>query len=249
MKTLTAQAFMAELRTHQSDEELRKIQRYFKAGEGDYGEGDLFIGVKMGTLFKVSEGYLAMPVEELERLLESEVHEDRAGALSIMGKAGSAKGCTAERLKELYDLYLRRHDRINNWDLVDLAAWRVVGRYLRDKDREVLYRLARSGSLWERRTAILATLHFALKGDHNDSYAIAEILLNDPHDLTHKAVGWALRTCDKDRARLEAFLEKHGATMARTTLRAALEHFEPERRAYFMGLRAAATSWPWPQTP
>lgn len=237
---LTAYAFQAELRTHQSDAELRKIQRYFKAGEGDYGEGDLFIGVKMGTLFKVSEGYLAMPVPELERLMESEVHEDRAGALSIMGKAASAKGCRAERLEELYELYLRRHDRINNWDLVDLAAWRVVGRYLKDGPRDVLYRLARSESLWERRTAILATLHFALKGDHDDSYAIAEILLDDPHDLTHKAVGWALRTCDKDRPRLEAFLEKHGATIARTTLRAALEHFEPERRAYFMGLRAAA---------
>jgi hypothetical protein len=234
---LTAGAFMAELRTHQSDEELRKIQRYFKAGEGDYGEGDVFIGVKMGTLFKVSEGYLAMPTLELEILLDSPVHEDRAGALSIMGKAASAKGCASQRLTELYDLYLRRHDRINNWDLVDLAAWRVVGRYLWDKPREVLYRLARSESLWERRTAILATLHFALKGDHDDSYAIAEILLDDPHDLTHKAVGWALRTCDKDRPRLEAFLETHGATMARTTLRAALEHFEPERRGYFMALR------------
>jgi 3-methyladenine DNA glycosylase AlkD len=236
---LTAQAFMAELRTHQSDEELRKILRYFKAGEGDYGEGDVFIGVKMGTLFKVSEGYLAMPVEELERLLEDEVHEARAGALSIMGKAASAKGCTPERLKDLHDLYLRRHDRINNWDLVDLAAWRVVGRHLRDKPRDVLYRLARSDSLWERRTAILATLHFALKGEYDDSYAIAEMLLSDPHDLTHKAVGWTLRTCDKDRPRLEAFLETHGATMARTTLRAALEHFEPERRAHFMGLRRA----------
>lgn len=238
---LTADAFVAELRAHQSDEELRKIQRYFKAGEGDYGEGDVFIGVKMGTLFKVSEGYLAMSVEELEKLLDSEVHEDRAGAVSIMGKAGSAKGCTPQRLKDLYDLYLRRHDRINNWDLVDLAAWRVVGRYLRDKPRDVLYQLARSEDLWERRTAILATLHFALKGEYDDSYAIAEMLLWDPHDLTHKAVGWALRTCDKDRPRLEAFLEAHGATMARTTLRAALEHFEPERRAYFMGLKAAAT--------
>ena len=237
---LTAQAFQTELRTHQSDAELRKIQRYFKAGEGDYGEGDVFIGVKMGTLFKVSEGYLAMPVPELERLLESEVHEDRAGALSIMGKAATAKGCAAQRLQDLYDLYLRRHDRINNWDLVDLAAWRVVGRYLKDKPRDILYRLARSDSLWERRTAILATLAFALKGDHDDSYAIAEILLDDPHDLTHKAVGWALRTCDKDRPRLEAFLETHGATMARTTLRAALEHFDPERRAYFMGLRKTA---------
>ncbi|MDB5469629.1 MAG: alkylation repair enzyme [Caulobacter sp.] len=235
----TADAFMAQLRTHQSDEELRKIQRYFKAGEGDYGAGDVFIGVKMGTLFKVSEGYLAMPVEELEKLLEDEVHEARAGALSIMGKAATAKGCSAQRLKDLYGLYLRRHDRINNWDLVDLAAWRVVGRYLWDRPRDVLYRLARSDSLWERRTAILATLHFALKGDHDDSYAIAEILLDDPHDLTHKAVGWALRTCDKDRPRLEAFLEKHGATMARTTLRAALEHFELERRAYFMGLKVA----------
>jgi 3-methyladenine DNA glycosylase AlkD len=236
---VTAEALLVELHANQSDAELAKIQRYFKTGKGDYAEGDVFIGVKMGTLFKISEGYLDMPVTELERLLESDIHEARAAALSVMGKAASARKAAPERIAELYALYLRRHDRINNWDLVDLAAWRVVGRHLWDQPRDVLYRLARSDSLWERRTAILATLHFALKGDYDDSYAIAELLLWDPHDLTHKAVGWALRTCDKDLPRLEAFLERHGATMARTTLRAALEHFEPERRAYFMGLRAS----------
>ena len=160
--------------------------------------------------------------------------------MSIMAKQAAAQATTAERRKELYDLYLRRHDRIDNWDLVDLAAWYVVGAWLVDKPRDVLYELARSGNIWERRTAILATLLFIRRGELDDTLPIAEILLEDPQDLIHKAVGGMLREAgEQDRPRLLAFLDKHAATMPRTMLRYAIEHFDPEQRAHYLGLALA----------
>ena len=237
----TAAAFIEQLMALQSDAELHKIQRYFKSGKGEYGEGDRFIGVRMGGLFELTRQFAAMPPAEIERLLDSDIHEVRAGAMSIMAKQFALKKTTEARRKELFELYLRRHDRINNWDLVDLAAWHVVGPWLVDKPRDVLYRLARSNNLWERRTAILATMAFLRRGELDDTFAIAELLLHDPEDLIHKAVGGLLRTAgDKDRPRLEAFLERHAATMPRTMLRYALEHFESDRRAHYMGRKPAA---------
>jgi len=233
-----AAAFIERLEAMQSDDELRKIQRYFKSGEGEYGQGDRFIGVRMGGMFELTKEFLAMPPGELETLLESDIHEARAGAMSIMAKQFALKKTSPERRGELFELYLRRHDRINNWDLVDLAAWHVVGAWLVDKPRDVLYRLARSGSMWERRTAILATMAFIRRGELDDTLAIAEILLHDPEDLIHKAVGGMLRTAaDKDRPRLEAFLDKHAASMPRTMLRYALEHFDKDRRVHYLGLK------------
>jgi DNA alkylation repair enzyme len=137
-----------------------KIQRYFKSGEGQYGEGDTFIGVRMGQVFALAKEFIDMPPSEIEKLLESPIHEVRAGGCSIMGKQATSKKTPESRRKELYDLYLRRHDRINNWDLVDLASYKVVGSYLFDfsKPRAVLYKLARSREMWERRTAIVSKL-------------------------------------------------------------------------------------------
>src|SRR5688500_18373831 len=149
-----ANAFLARLHALQSDEELRKIQRYFKSGEGEYGAGDSFIGVRMGHVFALAKEFVAMPPDEIETLLESKIHEARAGACSIMAKQYAHRQTTAARRGELFELYLRRHDRINNWDLVDLAAWNVVGPRLVDRPRDVLDRLARSANMWERRTAI-----------------------------------------------------------------------------------------------
>ncbi len=154
--TLTAAEFEARVRAMQSDDELRKIQRYFKTGAGDYGEGDVFIGVRMGSIFALAKEFLAMELAEIETLLESEVHELRVGAVSIMAKRAAHKKTTEDRRKELFDLYLRRHDRINNWDLVDLGAWNVVGRYLADEPRDVLLKTrAVSQPAWERRTVPL----------------------------------------------------------------------------------------------
>jgi hypothetical protein len=238
---LTAERFSRELDQLRSAEELAKIQRYFKSGEGEYGEGDIFIGVRPGHIFDLAKLFLDMPPGELEALLESPIHEMRAGALSIMGKDAARKKTPEARRKSLFDLYLRRHDRINNWDLVDLAAPLVVGRHLIDKPREVLYALARSASLWERRTAIIATLYFQRQGQLDDSFAIAEILLGDDQDLIHKAAGGLLREGGKrDRPRLVDFLDLHAATMPRTLLRYAIEHLAPEDRAHYLGLGKTA---------
>ena len=234
-----AERFIEELQAHQSDEELEKIQRYFKTGEGDYGEGDVFIGVRMGQVFALAKEHIEMPVAEIEVLLENPIHEVRAGGVSIMDKAGR-RGSTAEhRREELYRLYLRRHDRINNWDLVDLGAPFVVGRYLFDKPRDVLYELARSENVWERRTSITATWYFIRQGDLNDTFHIAELLLDDDHDLIHKATGGWLRAAGtKDQGRLLDFLDRHAAAMPRTMLRYAMEHLDKDQREHYRRFRA-----------
>ena len=234
---LTAARFVAELEQHRSDAEREKMLRYFKTGPGEYGEGDEFMGIRMGTLFSVSKNYAGISTAELERLLDSPIHEVRAGALSIMNKEAMGKRVTVERRRELYDLYLRRHDRINNWDLVDVACRYVIGVYLENQPRDVLYELAHSSSLWERRTAIVSTWWFIRAGDLDDAYAIAEILLHDPEDLIHKATGWMLRYAgDQDRDRLRRFLDEHAATMPRTLLRYSIEKFPPELRKHYLAL-------------
>ena len=234
----TAKSFLAELKKNQSDAERQKLQRYFKPEPGAK-EKDQFMGIRMGTLFAISKLYTDMPVKELESLLESPVHEVRAGAVSIMNQAAKIKKTPEARRKELYDLYMRRHDRINNWDLVDLGAIYAVGGYLADKPREILYKLARSKSPWERRTAIIAPMFFILKlGQTDDSFRIAEILVNDKHDLVHKAVGWGLRTAGgRDQKRLLALLDRHAQTMPRTMLRYAIEKLDAKKRMYYLNLK------------
>ena len=216
---------------------MSRIQRYFKSGEGDYGEGDRFIGVKMGSLFKLAEEFVEMPPKEIETLLESDIHEMRAGACSIMGKQAQKKTTSEDRRRELFELYLRRHDRINNWDLVDLAAWHVIGPWLVDKPRDVLYRLAKSKNLWERRTAIYATYAFIKRGQVDDTLNIAQLLLKDPEDLIHKATGGMLRAVgDKDPAAHRAFLDRYAAKMPRVMLRYAIEKLDPAQRQHYLGL-------------
>jgi DNA alkylation repair enzyme len=150
---LTAKSFAERMHAMRSEDELRKIPRYFKTGSGEYGAGDMFMGVRMGQVFALAKEFAQMPPSEIELLLESPLHEMRAGAVSVMSKQAVWKKTTEGRRKALFDLYLRRHDRINNWDLVDLGARDVLGRYLLDKPRDVLYALARSQSLWERASA------------------------------------------------------------------------------------------------
>jgi len=237
-KGLTAKDFIAQLKAHQSDTELKKIQRYFKSGEGDYGHGDKFMGVKMGTLFALAKEFGEMPIGEIEKLLESPIHEVRAGAVSIMDKASRNKKISKERLKDFFDLYIRRHDRINNWDLCDLGCLYMTGSYLFDKPHDILYKLARSKNIWERRTAILSTCYFIRQGDMNDTFKIAEILVNDKEDLIHKATGWMLRFAGaKDRKRLITFLDKYAATMPRTLLRYSIEHFSSKEREQYLKMK------------
>ncbi len=161
---MTAVEFIKKLKTYRSPEELKKIQRYFKTGAGEYGEGDEFLGVRMGQVFTLAKEFIEMPPGEIEKLIESPIHEVRVGAVSIMDWQARSKKIREERRKELFDLYIRRHDRINNWDLVDRSAPYVVGGYLFDKPRDVLYKLARSKNVWERRTAIVSTYYFIRAG-------------------------------------------------------------------------------------
>lgn len=234
---LTAQNFAERMEPMRTDDGLRKIQRYFKSGEGQYGAGDEFMGVRMGHVFALAKEFVLMEPGELEILLESPLHEMRAGAVSIMAKQAVLRQTSEARRKELFELYLRRHDRINSWDLVDLGARDVLGRFLLDKSREILHALARSENLWERRSAIWATMAFLQKGERGDMYAIAEILLHDGEDLIHKVVGGMLREAGKkDRPGLLAFLDKNAAQMPRTMLRCAAEHFGKEERAVYLGL-------------
>jgi 3-methyladenine DNA glycosylase AlkD len=238
---LTAKNFIEKLKTHQSDEELKKIQRYFKSEKGEYGYGDKFMGVKMGQLFALAKEFGEMPIKEIEKLLESPVHEVRAGAVSIMDKASRNKKISESRRKEFYELYMKRHDRINNWDLVDLGCLYMTGSYLFDKPRRFLYKLTKSKNIWERRTAILSTCYFIRQGDTDDTFKIAELLVNDKEDLIHKATGWMLRFAgSKESKRLIAFLDKHAATMPRTLLRYSIEHFNPKQRERFMNMKKTA---------
>ena len=235
---LTAKKFVERIKALQSDTELKKIQRYFKTGEGQYGEQDQFLGIKMGQLFALAIEFNGMPIVEIEKLLESPIHEIRAGAVSIMDKESRSKKITEERLSEFYELYMRRHDRINNWDLVDLGCLHMTGSYLFDRSHGVLYKLARSKNIWERRTAILSTCYFIRQGDLTDTYKIAELLVNDKEDLIHKATGWMLRFAgDKDPKKLLLFLDKYAATMPRTLLRYAIEKLAKGQREHYMGMK------------
>jgi 3-methyladenine DNA glycosylase AlkD len=179
-----------------------------------------------------------MSLSEIEKLLDSPIHEARAGGLSIMGKQARSRKTSDERRKELFDLYMRRHDRVNNWDLVDLGALYVVGIYLADKPRDILYKLARSKNIWERRTAIVGTGHLIKQGEVDDTFKIAEILIKDDQDLIHKATGWMLRAAGGiDRKTLLKFLDKHADTMPRTLLRYSIEHLDPKQREHYLSMK------------
>ncbi len=239
---LTAANFTEKLLALQSDGELRKHQRYFRFDPDDQPADNYFIGVRMGKIFALGKEYAQMPMAEIETLMESPIHEIRVGAMSIMGQCAKGKKCPPNRLEELYELYIRRHDRINNWDLVDLAAYYVVGQYLSDKPRDILYELARSTNLWKRRTSIVATAHFILKLKQvDDTFKIAEMLLEDAEDLVHKGSGWMLRAAgDVDRRRLITFLDKHAATMPRVLLRYAIEKLDKPQRDHYLAMKSAA---------
>jgi 3-methyladenine DNA glycosylase AlkD len=235
---LTAKLFVERLKAMQSDVELKKIQRYFKSEEGDYGHGDQFIGVKMGDLFKLAISFAGLPVTEIEKLLDSPIHEVRAGAISIMDKESRNKKIAPERLKSFFELYMRKHDRVNNWDLVDLGCLYMTGSYLFDKPRKILYKLVRSKNMWERRTAILSTCYFIRQNDLDDTYKLSEALLKDKEDLVHKAAGWMLRFAgDKDKKRLLSFLDKYAAVMPRVMLRNSIEKMSKKEKTRYMALK------------
>lgn len=234
--SLTAQGFEAKLKTLVSETELKKYEKYFspeKRGE------DEFIGVRMGVIFKLAKEYMDMPLDEVEKLLESPVHEARVGAVSIMDYQARSKKYDEQRKKELFDLYIKRHDRINTWDLVDRSGFWVVGNYLLDKPRDILYKLAKSKHMAERRTAIISTGQIVMKtGETDDTFKIAELLLGDKDPLIHKAVGWMLRVAgDKDRQALLQFLDKHASSMPTDMFSYAIEKLDASHKEHYRAIR------------
>lgn len=208
------------------------------AEAADVHEAQVFAGIPMGQIFDLAKQFIQMPPSEIEKLLEHPVHQVRVGAVSIMDWQARNKKTGEERRKELFDLYIKRHDRIDNWDLVDRSAPFVVGGYLFDKPRDILYQLARSENPWERRTAIVATDYFIRQGDVDDTFKIGELLVYDPHALVQKAVGgWIRAAGKKDRQRLLNFLDQYAATMPRTILRYAIEHLDETQREHYLGMK------------
>lgn len=230
---MSAAKVKKELKLLANPEKAKLFLRFFKTGKGEYGEGDVFLGLTVPQQRGVVKKYRDLALEEAEKLLQSKIHEHRLVALLILVEKYQ-KG--EERLKkEIFDLYLRNTKGINNWDLVDLSAPKIVGPWLLDKDRSLLYKLVRSKNLWERRIGVMATFAFIRENQFEDNLKIAEMLLDDKHDLIHKAVGWMLREIGKrDQGKEEAFLQKHGKRMPRTMLRYAIEKFPEKKRQFFL---------------
>ena len=218
-------------------EKAKLLQRFFKTEKGEYGEGDVFLGIVVPELRKIAKEFCDLNLNEIQELLDSKIHEKRMIGLFILIK----KYDKADELlkKQIFEFYIKsaKNNKINNWDLVDLSAPNIVGNYLIDKNRNVLYKLVISSSLWEKRIAVLATFSFIREGDFSDSLKISKILLGDKHDLIHKAVGWMLREIGKrDVKVLEGFLKENYKIMPRTMLRYAIEKFpEEKRKSYLSG--------------
>lgn len=209
-------------------------QRFFKTGKGQYGEGDLFFGITVPQSRKLAIKYKDLAYPEIESLLKSPYHEERLIALLVLVHKFETQEMEQRRV---YDFYLRHAKLVNNWDLVDLSADKIVGGYLIDKPRDVLSKLAASKNIWERRIAMIACYSFIKNKEYEEGLKIAELLLNDQHDLIQKAVGWMLREIGKrDEKSLISFLKTHSKQMPRTSLRYAIERFSPStRQKYLLG--------------
>ncbi len=226
MNRMTSLSVIKALNRLKSKKRALVSARYFKTGVGEYGEGDIFIGVTVPDQRKIAKKFKVLPFDEIEILLKSKIHEHRLTALFILGYR--------EVDKEVYDFYMNHLQCINNWDLVDSSA-HIVGEYLFDKNRMILELLSSSDKIWERRVAIIATHYFIRKKDFSTTLIIAERLLGDYHDLIHKAVGWSLREVGKKNKQvLVDFLNKFSKTMPRTALRYAIEHFSDAERKSIM---------------
>lgn len=228
-------ALRKELRGYGNKKRAARSQRFFKTGPGEYGEGDVFLGIAVPVLRKLSRSHSQLALDELGMLMASPYHEERGLALLILVR--KSEGAGEPERRRYYQFYVRHLRHINSWDLIDCSAEHIIGRYLLERDKEPLYRWARSRNLWERRIAVMATFHFIKRGRFGETLKIARMLLNDEEDLIHKAVGWMLREIGKrDLAREESFLRKYYRRMPRTMLRYAIERFPGRtRKAYLKG--------------
>ncbi|MFH1656762.1 MAG: DNA alkylation repair protein [Candidatus Nealsonbacteria bacterium] len=221
-----------ELRSKASFENKENLQRFFKTGKGEYGQGDIFLAVKVPEIRKIAKKYKELDFLDIEKLLHSKIHEERLLSLFIL--IFQFQKADEQGRNRIFKLYLENTKYINNWDLVDLSAYQIIGTYLENKNRDVLYKLAKSESLWEKRISIISCFSFIRNNDFRDALKISKILLKDKHDLIHKAVGWMLREIGKkDINTEEEFLKRYYKGMPRTMLRYAIERFsEIKRQAY-----------------
>jgi len=236
MSRPTAAAVRAAMKTVENQEIAAHSSRFFKTGPGEYGEGDLFYGIRVPVVRKLVREYSDLPDRAVVSLLRSSMHEERLFAVLVLVQRYDTARDESER-ESVYRLYVDNLDCVNNWDIVDGSAHKIIGPWLEKRDRSFLYDLAASHDLWRRRVAVMSTLHFIKQRDYEDTFAIAEILLHDDEDLIHKAVGWMLREVgNRDRAAEEDFLAAQYRAMPRTMLRYAIERFPEERRqAYLKG--------------
>ncbi|HSX00257.1 MAG TPA: DNA alkylation repair protein [Patescibacteria group bacterium] len=232
----TANEVIAALQQHASTSDATFLQRFFKTGEGQYGADDTFIGVRVPQTRAVCRQFKDLPLNEIQKLLDSRIHEHRLAAVILL--ADQYVKANEPMQKQIYELYLKnvRHNRVNNWDLVDSSAEFIVGPWLADKSKDILFDLAATDSIWCRRVGIMAAFDYIKKGDATVTIELAEVLLQDKQDLIQKAVGWQLREVGKrvDKRLLLDFLDKHAHDMPRTTLRYALEHLSVEQKAHYM---------------
>ncbi len=224
---------LQELQKAADPARAKLVAGYFKTGKGQYGEGDVFLGLSMPIQRLIAKKYLDLSLKELQTLLSSKIHEHRMAALIILVE--QFRKADETKRGDIYKFYLKNTHRINNWDLVDTSAGYIVGGYILNRPKKVLTKLAKSKLLWERRIAIIATSRFISEGKFTETFKIAEILLHDKHDLIHKAVGWMLREVGKKNlAAEERFLKKHYQTMPRTTLRYAIERMPRQKRLSYL---------------
>ncbi len=231
---VTIELFKKELRKNASQEKAKILSRFFKTGPGQYGAGDRFLGITVPKQRSIAKQFFDLSLHDLQKLLNSVYHEERLTALLIL--VLRYPRVDKKEQEKIYKFYLKNTRNINNWDLVDLTAEKIIGPYLEEKDKSVLFKLARSKNLWEKRIAILSTFHYIKKGESKLTLQIAEMLLNDDHDLMHKAVGWMLREVGKrcGEKEEEEFLKKYYKKMPRTMLRYAIERFAENKRLKYL---------------
>ena len=225
-----------EIRALANKERANHSKRFFKTGKGEYGYGDIFLGVRVPKIRLIAKKNIGISITDMKTLIKSKYHEERLLGLIILVNKYSKSKDEKDR-DQLYNIYVSSFKYVNNWDLVDVTCAHIIGKHLLNKDRSILYTWAKSNDLWTKRIAIVSTHCFIRKNDLQDTFKIAKILLNDEHDLIHKAVGWMLREAGKkDMEKEEIFLKKHYKTMPRTMLRYAIERFpEPKRQRYLKG--------------
>ncbi|MFB5651911.1 DNA alkylation repair protein [Leptospira wolffii] len=228
-----ASEVIREIRSHADPKKVEILAGFFKSGKGEYGEGDIFLGIQVPPIRKISKEFRGLPLTELQKIVSSKYHEERLCGFFILCETFS-KSEEADR-KKLHSFYLKNIKYVNNWDIVDLSSREMIGDYLRDKKRDLLYKLAKSKNLWERRISVIATYSFIRQGDFGDTLSISELLITDKEDLIHKATGWMLREVGNRDLKVETdFLDKHAERMPRTMLRYSIEKFPEALKKKYM---------------